>query len=536
MINKVNFKNKMKLFIISLLLICAGISVEAQTQDGSEMRAVWVATVKNIDYPTYKFLSVEDQKNEFTDLLDSFSIIGINAIMFQVRPAADAFYKSEFEPWSEWLTGKQGKAPEPYYDPLKFMIEECHKREIEFHAWINPFRAVATIEYADIAEDHISKKKPEWIFTYDIHKYFDPGIPEVREYITNIITDIVKRYNIDGVHFDDYFYPYPVRNSYNGTLKIPDHKSYKKYNSDSLSLEDWRRSNMNKFIKGVNDAIKNEKPRLPFGVAPSGVWRNQNKDPNGSATRGLAHYDYLYSDVLKWLQNDWIDYVAPQLYWPIGNKNADYEILVKWWSEHTYGKHLYIGQAVYQAGKDAKYSSWREPDQLLKQLQINRKNPKVLGSIFYRAKSMTDNPFGFCDSLKNNYYLLKVQTPKMLWLEVADTLLVLDVNIPDTVRITNNDNVSLGTVNVTKLGKKLMLSWNEHSDTTLIYKVYKFKKKEDVEIDDKHFLKQTNKNFIILERKKRGLERKKYKIIITSENNPGEEKIESEAIYVKLIK
>ncbi len=525
---------KSKIFLNFLIFFILNFSstgyLSGQTPDGKEMRGVWIATVKNLDYPSSGFLSVEEQKKEFTDMLDYFSETGINAIFFQVRPAADAFYDSKYEPWSEWLTGKQGKAPVPYYDPLKFMIKECHKRNIEFHAWINPFRAVATIEYADIAKNHITHKKPEWFFTYGINKYFDPGIPEVRKYVTMIIKDIVHRYDIDGIHFDDYFYPYPVKDEKKRIIPIPDSQTFRKYNTGFNNIADWRRNNMDLFIKDVYDAVKSEKPYVKFGVAPSGVWRNKSKDPDGSDTRGLAHYDYLYSDVVKWLKNGWIDYVVPQIYWPVGNKYADYLTLVNWWSKHTYGKQLYIGLAVYNAGKDAASPAWRNPNELPKQMRINRENSKVLGSIFYRASSLMSNPLGFSDSLRFHFYTVPALPPEIPYLTTAvDTTIIVDTN-PDII----TDTYSPINVFITKLGNKLMISWEdtkEGSGSDNLYKIYKFRGYDFKYADENDIYKTTKDKFIILKRKRLPFFRKKYTVVIT-EN--GKNKKESNIIIVKL--
>ena len=517
----------LKIFCISLFFSTL---TYAQTPDGKEMRGVWIASVKNLDYPSSGFLSVNEQKKEFVDMLDYFSEIGINAVFFQVRPAADAFFPSTYEPWSEWLTGTQGKAPEPYYDPLKFMIKECHKRNMQFHAWINPFRAVATIEYADISENHITNRKPEWFFTYGINKYFNPGIPEVRKYITEIIKDITKKYDIDGIHFDDYFYPYPIKDDYKKIVPIPDYQTYKTYNTGFDNISDWRRNNLNLFIKDVYDAVKTEKPYVSFGVAPSGVWRNKSKDPEGSNTRGLAHYDYLYSDVLKWLKEGWIDYVAPQLYWPVGNKYADYLTLVNWWSKHTYGKQLYIGQAVYNAGKDAPSTAWRNPNELPKQIQINRKNSTVLGSIFYRANSLTANPLGFSDSLRYHYYSQKVLAPEIPWNQLIDTTIIAD----ETAENIPNANTPIK-VFLTPLGNKLMISWEDEGNSgDNLYKVYKFKDYSFKYADEKDIILTTKEKFLILKRKRFPFFRKKYGIVITASGNSGKESKGSETIFVKL--
>ncbi len=524
----------MKYFIIIFLIFSIRFNINAQNSNKPEMRGVWIATVKNIDYPSNRFLSVEKQKQEFIDMIDKFYDIGINAVFFQVRPAADAFFPSKYEPWSEWCTGKQGKAPEPFYDPLKFMIEECHKRDIEFHAWINPFRAVATIEFADIAENHISNTKPEWFFTYDINKYFDPGIPEVRDYVKNIIVDIVNRYDIDGIHFDDYFYPYPVKGKNNKTLKISDFHTYQKYNSEYKNIADWRRNNMDLFIESVNKGIKEAKPYMVFGVAPSGVWRNKSQDPRGSNTKGLAHYDFLFSDVLKWLENDWIDYVAPQLYWSVENKYADYNTLVKWWSKNTYGKHLYIGHAVYRAKKDAKSSSWRNPDEIQNQIRIARKNPNVSGNIFYKAKDLLNNNLGISDALKNKFYKVRVSTPEMPWLPKIDTSIVADENniSKDTVLTSENLQVPIN-LSAVKLGNKIVLSWKSEK-ANLTYKIYKFIGYNFENTDNIDVFKTTKDDFLIIERKRFKLFRKKYKFAVSSINKFGIESKESNIIIIKL--
>ena len=325
----------MRKIIITILLLSSLPLFAQQKEQRREFRAAWIATAKMIDYPSKKGLTSEELKQEFIDIIEMHKANGINAIIFQVRPAADAFFKSNYEPWSEWLTGKQGQAPEPYFDPLEFMIAETHKRDMQFHAWLNPFRAVATIDRADITKNHITRTKPEWFFTYDINKYFDPGIPEVREYITEIVADIVKRYDVDGIHFDDYFYPYPKKDINNKFIDIPDNKTFNKYGTGYNNIQDWRRNNMDLFIELVSKRIKVEKSWVIFGIGPGGIWRNKGLDPKGSNTRGFATYDWLYADVLKWLENSWIDYVAPQIYWNIGHKAADFAELVNWWDQNS---------------------------------------------------------------------------------------------------------------------------------------------------------------------------------------------------------
>ena len=527
--------NTVKFYLFFAIFLFGFKNIIGQTPDGKEMRGVWVATVKHLDYPSSSFLSVKEQKREFVEMLDFFSETGINAVFFQVRPAADAFFDSPYEPWSEWLTGEQGKAPHPYYDPLKFMIKECRKRGMQFHAWINPFRAVATIEFADISKNHVTNRKPEWFFTYDVNKYFDPGIPEVRKYIVKIIKDIVRRYDIDGIHFDDYFYPYPVRDENNKIVQVPDYKTYQKYNSGFNNIEDWRRNNLDLFIKDVYDAVKNENPYISFGIAPSGIWRNKGKDPKGSDTRGFAHYDYLYSDVLKWLKNGWVDYVAPQIYWPVGNKYADYKTLVEWWSKHTYGKQLYIGHAVYNAGKDAASRAWRNPEELPKQIRINRKTPEVLGSIFYRASSLKKNPLGFCDSLKNNYYKIKTTPPEIPFIQPPDTFIIAENDNKYELPPTRTDACVPFNVFVTELGNKIMVSWeSKEKSKGLTYIVYKTASESSKQIKTTSIIAETNKTYILLKRRRLPFFRKKYGITVTATGKSQTESPASKVVFVKL--
>ena len=539
-------KNKIQQFLIILILTLIYNPATAQNHSNEEMRGVWVATAKNIDFPTNKYLTTAEQKKEFIEMVNLFQSLNINAIMFQVRPAADAFFPSKYEPWSEWLTGKQGQAPDPYYDPLKFMIAECHKRNIEFHAWINPFRAVANIETADIAPNHISKRRPEWFFTYDINTYFNPGIPEVRNYINNVVCDIARRYNIDGVHFDDYFYPYPKRGENGSFIPVPDSKTFIKYGTGFSDVKDWRRNNMDIFIRSINDSLKAIKPTLKFGIAPSGVWRNKSKDPKGSDTRGFAHYDYLYADVLKWLHNEWIDYVAPQLYWSIGHKYADYNTLVEWWSKNSYDRHLYIGHGVYMAKEDAADLNWRNPRQLPEQIRILRKNKKVSGSIFYKASALKRNAMGFNDSLKVDFYADAAVTPKMDWLQLpeVDTVIVVvtDTAVVDTVLYTDAMAPPPPTdISTIPFGKKVILSWQapevsgvHPDDGAEYYKVYRIDGDRLIEPSPLNFREIRSETFYTIERRPYAIFRKRYTYIVTAVDKAGNESEAGSAVRLKL--
>ncbi len=392
--------------LCTLMMVLLGFN--ALSQPEYEFRAAWIATVDNIDWPSRGNYDTEKQKKEFIDLLDMHKKNGMNAVIVQVRPATDAFYPSQYEPWSEWLTGKQGRPPFPYYDPLEFMVSETHKRGMEFHAWCNPYRAEHSIGRSSISTSHITRLFPNWFLSYGGKRYFDPGHPEAQKHVVNVIRDIVKRYDIDGMHFDDYFYPYRVAGK-----EFPDDLSFKNSGSE-MSKDDWRRSNVDSIIFKLSRAIKEEKPNVKFGISPFGVWRNSDKDSLGSATKaGVTNYDDLYANVLLWLKEGWIDYVAPQLYWEIGHKAAPYEVLVDWWSKNTYGKHCYIGLGIYRAGSNA---AWKDANMLPRQITMMRSYPEIQGAIYFSSKSFLNNPNGWCDSLQNNYYKTPAMVPPMPWL------------------------------------------------------------------------------------------------------------------------
>ncbi|MEH0158210.1 family 10 glycosylhydrolase [Limibacter armeniacum] len=380
----------------------------AQKSRKRELRATWIASVVNIDWPSRSGLSSYQQKQEFVRILDEHKENGMNAVIVQVRPVADAFYPSEAEPWSEYLTGEQGAIPTPYYNPLAFMIEEAHKRNLEFHAWFNPYRASMKDSLDHISPEHPIKQHPEWFVKYGPKWYYNPGEPEAREFVLDEIMRVVKHYDLDAVHFDDYFYPYKIAGE-----DFPDEDAYQAYCGTFTNKEDWRRYNVDYFVQQLSFRIKKEKPFVKFGISPFGVWRNQDKDPDGSATRaGQTNYDDLYADVLKWMREGWIDYVAPQLYWHIGHPAADYATLVDWWNKHSYGKHVYIGQGAYRVGK----KNWEDPNQLIDQLMLNETYSNVHGSMFFSSKSLTANPLGVRDSLRN-YYQDEALVPMMKWID-----------------------------------------------------------------------------------------------------------------------
>lgn len=381
-----------------------GINTVAAQTASKEFRGVWVATVDNIDWPSRGNFDSDSQKVEFIRLLDMHQQNGMNAMIVQIRPCTDAFYPSQYEPWSVWLTGAQGQPPTPYYDPLAFMIEETHKRNMVFHAWLNPYRAEFNLKEDLVSPTHITKLHPEWFVTYGDKRYFDPGNREAQQYVVDVVTDVVKRYNVDAIHFDDYFYPYPLEGK-----KFPDDATYQLYGK-GMTREDWRRSNTDSIIAHLYTAIKKENDKCIFGISPFGVWRNADRDPvNGSKTNGsLSNYDNLYADILLWLKNDWIDYVAPQLYWEFSHRQAPFNTLLDWWSKHTYGKQCYIGLGIYKAGSNA---AWRDKKLLPQQIEAIRNTPNIQGMAFFSSKSFESNPNGWSDSLRLNYFKEKAGVP-----------------------------------------------------------------------------------------------------------------------------
>ena len=366
-------------------------------------RGVWISTVVNIDWPSKEAVgNSKMQQQEMTDLLDSLAALHFNAVFFQVRPCSDAVYKSDIEPWSEWLTGKQGQDNDISYDPLEMMVNEAHKRHMEVHAWINPYRiTMPTTDTQNLAPNHLYFKHPDWFWKYNNQYYFEPGRDETIQWICRVVADIVSRYNIDGIHMDDYFYPYPDRKT-----SLPDYTFYKKHQRGFSDINEWRRNNVNKAVKALHDTIKSIKPDVQFGISPFGIWRNKTHDPKGSKTNGMQTYDDQYADVLLWMKNGWIDYVVPQLYWAIGHKNADHKELSYWWASQAGKTKVYIGMAAYQQKEPAASSGqnpWTNGNELCRQMRLHRQIPKISGEVFFSAKPLLKNPAGICDSLKLSF-------------------------------------------------------------------------------------------------------------------------------------
>lgn len=449
------------IFFLSLLSTSVTFS-QINSTPKREFRGVWIATVANIDWPSKPGLTTDLQKAELIRILDDHQKSGMNAIMFQIRPAADALYGRGREMWSRYLHGFQGKAPAPFYDPLDFAIEEAHKRGMELHAWFNPYRATMNLIDSHTHPEHITKQKPEWFFTYGGKKLFNPGLPEVREYIVKVVLDVVRNYDIDGVHFDDYFYPYPEANQ-----PIRDNETFYKYGTKFKNIDDWRRNNVDTLIHTLSDSIRTTKKYVKFGISPFGIWRNKSQDPEGSESAGFDGYGKLYADARKWVQSGWIDYVNPQIYFPFGYKVAPYDKLVDWWSNNTFGKHLYIGQGVYRALENR--PGWINRSQIPDQIRYLRQNPRVQGSVFFSSKSVTNNMAGVKDSLRRDFYNYRALQPAMLWLDVVDP------NPPYELTAKSID-------------KGVQLTWKEgipaeDGDKAYGYVVYRFEKGAVINID-----------------------------------------------------
>lgn len=402
------------LFAVAFLFT---LSASAQKSNKRELRGAWVTTYLGLDWPV-RTQTPAQQRTALEGILDHHKSTGINTIFFQVRSQSDAMYPSDLEPWSYDLNGTSGVAPNPLWDPLQFALDESRKRNFEFHAWINPFRAVANINNAPntnmYSASHISKLHPEWMLTVGNVQIINPGIPEARQHIINVIVDIVKRYDIDGIHFDDYFYP---------TGTINDNAAYtadpRGFPNTTAGIADWRRDNLNLFIKTVNDSIASLKPWVKFGVSPTGIYRSSTDPAIGSPTSAgaLQHYSAYFADTRKWIQQGWVDYIAPQLYWYIGQTGSDYGVLVPWWNNQASGRHIYIGMAPYKVNDPAQNAAWSNPSQIPDQVRMNRNNAyqNVLGSIYFRSAHMLGNALGFRDSLRQDFYARPALQPRMSW-------------------------------------------------------------------------------------------------------------------------
>ena len=408
-------------FSLALAMVSLAFSAGAQSLSvppKRELRAAWVTSVYNIDWPSSRTRTPAQQRQEFISILDRHRQNGLNAVVVQIRSSADAFYPSTLEPWSEWLTGTQGLAPNPPYDPLAFMVRETHRREMEFHAWINPYRAINTAT-ASVAPSHVSVLHPDWVVAYGNLRVLDPGLPAVRQYLVRVVMDVVRRYDVDAIHFDDYFYPSPQAG-----LTFNDAASFAADPRGFTVLADWRRNNVDIFVKLVSDSIRAAKPRVKFGISPPGVWRN-GTSVGGTATTAFQSYTDIFADSRKWLRRGWVDYLAPQVYFAIGQTAANYALIVPWWNQQVNPdtvRHIYVGQGPYRVSATSTEPGFRLPTQLPNQIRLLRQQPKVAGSIYYNTTSLLANPMGFVDSLRINFYRHPALVPTMPWKDAVPPL------------------------------------------------------------------------------------------------------------------
>lgn len=463
------------LLCVFFLLLMAG-GVFAQVQTGSaypkrEFRAAWIQSVNG----QFRGMPTEKLKQNLIGQLNSLQKAGINAIIFQVRPEADALYASRLEPWSRFLTGVQGKAPEPYWDPMQFMIDECHKRGMEFHAWINPYRTKTTLK-SELAPNHVYNIHPEWFVTYGDQLYFDPALPESRRHICMVVSDIVSRYDVDAIHMDDYFYPYPIKGK-----DFPDDASFARFGGGFSNKGDWHRSNVNVLIKKLHETIREIKPWVKFGVSPFGIYRNESSDPLGSKTKGLQNYDDLYADVLLWAREGWIDYNIPQIYWHIGHPVADYETLVKWWARNTENRPLFIGQSVMNTVQNADPKN-PSINQLPRKMALQRAYQTIGGSCQWPASAVVENVGKYRDALIAEYHKYPALPP------VFD---FIDNEAPAKVRKMKPVWTEDGYILFWTAPK-----YKEEMNRAVQYVVYRFNDKEKVNIDDpSHIVAITRDNF-----------------------------------------
>ena len=397
-----------KLLLLLAWLTALPVFAQSLPAPKREFRGAWIQCVNG----QFHGLGRDRMQATLTHQLDRLKACGINAIIFQVRAEADALYESPYEPWSRYLTGQQGRRPDPYWDPLEWMIRECHARGMELHAWINPYRA-KTKGTTELARNHPYLNHRSRFFAYDGQLFFDPGLEENRRYICRIASDIVRRYDVDGLHMDDYFYPYPAAGQ-----SIPDDATFRAHSDGIADRGDWRRRNVSLLIEALHDSIRAVKPWVKFGVSPFGIYHNARPGSNipGSATRGLQNYDDLYADVLLWADKGWVDYLLPQLYWEIGHKAADYETLVKWWARYAGSRPLFIGQDVLRTAKAADPVN-PGTNQMARKMRLQRSQPTIGGSCQWYAAAVVDNPGNYAAALEHDYHRYPALQPRMPFID-----------------------------------------------------------------------------------------------------------------------
>lgn len=438
-----------------------------------EFRAAWIQAVNG----QFMNLGRDAMQSTLTQQLDVLQSYGTNVIIFQVRPECDALYESPLEPWSRFLTGQQGLAPNPYWDPLQWMIEQCHKRGMELHAWINPYRAKTKTTTA-VSPDHVAAKHPDWIFEYGGMYLLNPALKQSRDFICDVVEDILLRYDVDGLHIDDYFYPYPEAG-----IQIPDGYFFQQNPGSFTDIGDWRRNNVDLFIEQLSKTIHKTKPWVKFGVSPFGIYRNERNAPGvGSKTNGLQNYDELYADVLKWVKKGWIDYNVPQLYWQIGNVAADYKELIRWWDKNAAERPLFIGEDVERTVKYADTQNPSVSHQLDEKMRLHNECKNVGGTVLWYAKAAVDNVGNYGTMLKQKYWNTPALQPRMPW---------IDGKAPKKPKKLQRLNIN---------GKNILF-WTAPKgkgwkDQAVRYCVYAFARGEKVNLNDaSHLVKITTDEF-----------------------------------------
>ncbi|MDR0962524.1 MAG: family 10 glycosylhydrolase [Mediterranea sp.] len=456
-------------FYALLLSLTLSAQYQADRYPKREFRAAWIQAVNG----QFKGVPTEQVQQSLISQLNALQQAGINAIIFQVRPEADALYASTLEPWSRLLTGTQGNMPQPYWDPMAFMVEECHRRCMEFHAWINPYRVKTSLKN-QLAPTHIYFQHPDWFVTYGDQLFFNPALPESREWICRVVSDIVSRYDVDAIHMDDYFYPYPIAG-----VEYPDDEAFARYGGGFTDRGDWRRDNVSLLIRKVHETVRELKPWVKFGISPFGVYRNESSDPLGSRTQALQNYDDLYADVLFWARKGWIDYNIPQIYWQIGHPRADYAVLVEWWARHSENRPLFIGQSVINTVQNADPEQ-PEANQLTAKMRLQRMYQSIEGSSQWPASAVVENIGGYRDSLMNEYHRYPALPP------VFD---FIDDVAPDKVRKLKPVWTADGYILFWTEPK-----YKEEMQRAVQYVVYRFDNKEKVDLNDPSHIVTVTRN------------------------------------------
>lgn len=436
---------------LALAMLCCLLAPAAAEPDlpmpVREFRAAWVATVANIDWPSKPGLPSEKQQREFERIVQRAAELNLNALILQVRPAADAFFPSAFEPWSPYLTGTMGQAPDPAYDPLKFAVDTAHQQGIELHVWFNPYRALHKSFTGDISDDHLSQTMPSAVKEYGGYLWLDPGDKQASQHSLDVMLDVVRRYDIDGIHLDDYFYPYPVKDEAGNEIPFPDDESFATAQQAGYTGQrnDWRRANVDSLIQRLHKYTKRMKPWVRIGISPFGIWRPGHPE----SIQGFDAYDKLYADARKWLKEGWVDYLTPQLYWKVDSEGQSYPKLLNWWSEqNSQQKHLWPGNFASRVGMEGE-RNW-EADELLNQIKVTRDHAGATGNVLFSMKSLFDGYGNLGAQLKQGPYNKPALVPERLGA----------VEVP-TIEVTETDGQPSA---ATKSGNApwLWITWTKH--------------------------------------------------------------------------